>query len=128
MPVVQERPKVGPKVQIVNAHQVGIQLRSETGEVLTLGSLENAAQLRDALVNYLSKRGHDIEYITTYHARRRAKAEGYDLSPGTLNSACARLQIPNAKKLHGRWKMPLAEFEVWYNDWKIKKDKEPEHG
>jgi len=113
-------------ITIVNTHNHGIQLQSDTGpsgpEALTLGTLDAVDSLQEQLGSYLQKRGQ-TEYITTYHAAKQAKTEGYILKATTLNSACSRGSIPHAKKLYGRWKMPKPSFNIWYAAWKSKKDK-----
>ena len=109
-------------VTITNTHQHGLQLSNEAGETFTLGTLEAVAHLQEQLEEYLQKRGK-TDYITTFHAAKLAKADGYTLKATTLNSACIRGSIPHAKKLYGRWKMPKSAFDIWYNSWKSKKDK-----
>lgn len=112
-------------ITIVNTHNHGIQLQSDGGpsgpETLTLGDLGAVVNLRAQLDSYLEKRGQ-TEYITTFNAVRLAKAEGYHIPTTTLTAACERGTIPNTRKLAGRWRMPKAEFETWYSEWKSKKD------
>jgi hypothetical protein len=113
-------------ITITNTHKHGIQLNNDQGpdgsETLTLGTLDALVSLQEQIEVYLQKRGK-TEYITTYYACRLAKAEGYVLKATTLNSACTRGTIPQAKKLYGRWQMPKPSFETWYTAWKSKKEK-----
>lgn len=121
--------KPSDTITIVNAPHIGIQLRNESGlsgpETLTVGTLDALTELREQIDQYLQKRGQ-VEYIKSIHAIRLAAEEGYTLSAHTLNVACDRGNIANAKKLRGRWHMPKPEFERWYAEWKLKKDRQAE--
>lgn len=107
-------------ITIGSAHHMGITLCSASDETLTIGSLAALAELQTQIEDYLQQCGQ-VEYIKTIHAIRRAAVEGYELHATTLNSACERGTIANAKKLRSRWHMPKPEFETWYADWKFKK-------
>jgi hypothetical protein len=107
-----------------NTRHAGIQLSNDANETFTVGTLDALVVLRDEIDNYLEKRGK-TEYITTFNAIRLAQAEGYDLPTTTVTNACIRGTIPNTKKLAGRWRMPKAEFDIWYAEWKTKKVKHP---
>mgnify|MGYP001198572094 CR=1 FL=1 len=110
-------------IKIVNTPHIGIQLRNDAGVDFPIGTLEELTALNREITQYLQKRGK-TEYISTFRARRLALAEGNDIPTNSITAACAFGRIPNARKLKGRWQMPVAGWEAWYAEWKLKKSSE----
>lgn len=88
--------------------------------VLRAQSLSELQALYVSIGEYLTQ-NNATEWMSTAEAREIAEADGKDLPFRTLNNACKRGTIPNARLQGDRWIMPKSEFKTWYNAWKSKK-------
>ena len=69
------------------------------------------------------------DYIRTPEAQQIAEQRlGRRLHLQTLNMACQRGSIPNARKVGGRWEFPRTEFLNWFNAYAASHTTEPQTG
>ena len=104
---------------ITHNKHTGLHLQNATGATFPVGELTDLIALHHEIGQYLQQRGK-TEYISTFRARQLALKEGHNILTNSITSACAHGTIANAKKKKGRWQMPLASWEQWYTEWKIR--------
>ena len=92
---------------------------------LHLTDIAEVAALHQQVGEWLA--GQRVDgYLSTGEALAIAAAAGYTLPITTLNSACSRGQIPDARKRRKRWQVPQAGFEQWFRKWKAVQDRRAE--
>ena len=85
--------------------------------VLQLSAVTEVAALHQQLGEWLADQRAD-GYLSSGEAVAIAAAAGYSLPLTTINSACNRKQIPDARKRRKRWQIPRTSFEIWFRQWK----------
>jgi hypothetical protein len=87
--------------------------------VMRLANIAELTELHTAISEYLA--GQKVgEFIGSAQAQEIARSEGFEIPITSLVNACTRGTIPAAHKKRGRWYMPRANFEAWFQEWKAK--------
>jgi hypothetical protein len=89
-------------------------LRNHQNEELRIHTRAELLDLQRQINDLLGAAPTD--YIRTPEAQQIAEQRlGRRLHLQTLNMACQRGSIPNARKAGGRWEFPRSEFLNWFN-------------
>lgn len=111
---------------ITPSDQEGIVIHDDAlNQTLHLTDFAEVAALHQQLGEWLECRRAE-GYLSTGEAIAIAAASGYALPITTLNSACSRGQIPNARKRRKRWQLPQTGFTEWFQQWKAVQDRRME--
>jgi hypothetical protein len=89
-------------------------LRNRQNEELRIHSRQELIDLQHQINDLLGTTS--IDYIRTVEAQQIVQQRiNRRLHLQTLNMACQRGSIPNARKVGGRWEFPREEFLSWFN-------------
>lgn len=99
-----------------------LRLQRDNNELnaLRMYTLEEAQEVYRLLGDWLAEK-KATDMIGSAEAQQIAADNGYRIPSSTMINACTRGTIPGAFKRKGRWYMPRENFDLWLQEWKIRK-------